>query len=1364
MRKNRVVVAVVSSVAFIAALAWFYTSRETGRREAKIPDAARYDAVALSFSAKTATEFDERLEEPKRMDEPDAFYEYHRGIRTRDGESAPSYKMNYQIVELLKAKGVSSTLALGKASSREKLNWIERGPGNVGGRTRGIIVDPDDPTFNTWFLGSVGGGVWKTTDAGQTWQELTAGLTNLATSALAMAASNPNVIYLGTGEGFGNIDQIAGNGLWKSTDRGQTWQQMVSTISSNFRHITRVIVDPQNENILLVSTNSGLHRSSDGGQNWTQVYPSTARAEQIIANPKNFKTQFATINRYGVIKSVDGGLTWRDSFRIFSGIRRAEIAMAPSDTSRLYISAEGDPANSPAAKLYISEDAGANWSLAKPEDTANIDFLGGQGWYDNTIAVHPYDHNLVFAGGVSIWKFEVRRDPPSPDRALVGIDFVNTSTFLSLTNLTGSVNGVLVGNVPTTEQVSVELRFGPGKSQKAHRFTVPAGSTSGVPDANYSYQDYIDVPFEVWDIDNNQQLMVSFRDQLNDGQFNLEVSNSARAREYVFPQAVPYATTPSPDITKNAGHTFKQLFWIWPVLPAGRTWDPANLPASTFRVRWEDITAKKVARSVFQDSYQQFGGTHKGVHPDHHNLVFIPTNPAQNAFRLLNANDGGISFSDDGGATFKQTGQGFNFPGALKGYNTSQFYGLDKMNGADRYIGGTQDNGSYFSPVDPDAVSEWTHTPGGDGFEAAWNYRDPDKMLESSQYNSIYLSVDGGINWRQVGPDRGSAAGPFFTKIAKSKQDPDLVFATGISGLWRSDNFAANWVLARMPQGFVGNSFYSQVEISLASPQVVWAGRSLSTTTPVFVSTDGGFTFTPTKTYSVNLGSVTGMATHPTDEKTAYVLFSFAGAPKVLRTTDLGQTWTELSGFGTNTTSSNGFPDVATYSLLVMPYDTNIIWAGTEIGLFESKNGGATWAYADNGLPPLSIWEMIIVNDEVVLATHGRGIWSVSLPQLAGYEPPAVILSPRVRELAGGFGGIVSATFGLASAYDSTIVLVDGTRYLKLGANSAVKDTSLQLMIPVSAPKTAAFSLMGYRDGKTFKSNPFSLQLWPLQQAQVKYRNNFDNATQAAADFGADGLVFSTPSGFANGVLNSPHNYATNRTYSAVLLTPIIVAAADATLEYQDVAIVEPGEPGSKFGDEDFYDYVVVEGSNDLGRTWRPLADGYDARADSRWLAAYDARQPGMPAMFLKHKLNLLDTFAPGDQILIRFQLFSDPGATAWGWAVDSLMIQENVTSVASSGSSLPTAFSLAQNYPNPFNPSTMIKYALPKNSDVKIVVYNAFGQQVRTLLDAKKEAGFHQIEWNGKNDAGHPVATGVYFYKLTAKDYVRTLKMLLVK
>lgn len=1297
-------------------------------------------------------------------DSPDFFMQFHQGIRTRAGEERPAYPMNYQLKEYLKARGVASVqeLNLLHKSSNAPLPWIERGPGNVSGRARSLVVDPADPTFNTWFVGSVGGGIWKTSDAGKNWQDLTKDLTNLATSTLAQAPSNPNVIYAGTGEGFGNLDQISGNGIWKSIDSGQTWVQLASTVNNNFRHVTRLIVDPQNANIVLASTASGfrnegfdgIFRSINGGQNWTQVFaePNGFSVEQLVANPKNFKTQYATVNSNGVLKSVDGGITWKPASNGISSVSRLELAVSPVDTSRLFVSAESGTQ----AKLYLSDDGGTNWALATLNTTD--DFLGGQGWYDNAIAAHPYNKDIAYAAGSSIYQFQVQPGTPSTTRVVFGVDLENIASFFGFVNTGGQLagGGIVFGIVPAAQQPSIEIRFGPGKVQKAHRFTVPPGATSGVPAASYTYRDYIDVPFEVWDIDRNQQLMVAFRDQLADGVFNLDVDTD-RTREYIYPQLVDYnATTPSPDIAKNGGHVFRNLYLIWGILPSG-TWNPATIPASTIRIRWGNLTTRPVSRTTFQNSYPPAGSETqtKGVHPDHHGLWMIPTDVAQQKFKVLNTNDGGVAYSDDNGVTFTQAGYHWRSyaPTSIKGFNTTQFYGVDKMNGADRYVGGTQDNGSWVSPANPDNKSSWVWAPSGDGFEAVWHYRDPSKIIETSQGGSLRRSLDGGGTWVVVSP---AGTGPFISRIGKSKQDSDLLFVPTSLGVQRSDDFANTWTLTTMPAGFSGTNSFSQMKISLASPQVVWTGHGMTTTLAPFVSNNGGLSFTATKPFGTNLGSLTGLATHPTQERTAYALFSISGLPKILRTTDLGQTWSDISGF-VNGVSTNGFPNVATFCLLVMPFNTNTLWAGTEIGIFESKNGGQTWAYADNGLPPVTIWEMAIVNDEVVVATHGRGIWTVSLPELAGYQPIAATLSPRLRSASGGVGGFISATINLISAYDSSFVIVDNVKALKLRANAAAtKDTTVQFIVPVSVTQTVAVAVLAYRGGNTFQSVPATLNLLPLQAARVIYNNNFNNPEQDGEDFSLTEMTTEVVETFPNGSLNTPHPYAVNTSYSAILLKPIRVAntSAVARLQYDDIAIVEP-----------FNDYVVVEATADFGKTWKTLEGPYDATADSRWLTANNANSAGTPAMYKKHDINLLNSFTAGTEIVIRFRLFSGATTVRWGWSIDNLSIQPTANAVAAEESKLPTAFELSQNYPNPFNPSTKIKYALPKNADVKIVIYNAFGQRVRTLVDqAKHHAGYHEIIWNGTNDAGQAVATGMYFYKLITPDFVHTMKMMFVK
>ncbi len=121
-----------------------------------------------------------------------------------------------------------------------KLAWVERGASNVPGRTRAVIVDPDDPSHRTWFAGSVSGGLWKTLDGGASWQSLTDHLPNLAISALAIAPSDPDMIYMGTGESFNNFAGVGGSGIFRSTDRGRTWVQLASTVQgSAFRFVNR---------------------------------------------------------------------------------------------------------------------------------------------------------------------------------------------------------------------------------------------------------------------------------------------------------------------------------------------------------------------------------------------------------------------------------------------------------------------------------------------------------------------------------------------------------------------------------------------------------------------------------------------------------------------------------------------------------------------------------------------------------------------------------------------------------------------------------------------------------------------------------------------------------------------------------------------------------------------------------------------------------------------------------------------------------------------------------------------------------------------------------------------------------------------
>ncbi len=1307
-------------------------------------------------------------EEEKKEDQPGKFMEYEVGIRTAFGKKAPDYPPNYKMIELEKAVSKKFGVNLKKYNSSfqqlqtSSLPWIERGPGNVTGRTRGLIIDPDDPSQNTWFAGSVGGGIWKTTDGGNTWTDKTPGLPNLATTVLEMAPSDHNIIYAGTGEGFYNVDAVNGDGIFKSTDRGESWVQLASTVNNlNFQNVNRIIITPGNANIVYACANvgfystnlgssSGIFKSTDGGNTWNNIYMNNSRIQQLLANPQNFNTMYATVNGIGVIKSLNAGLTWQLTKGIISrGVMgRIEIAIAPEDTSRIYASVE----STIGSDLFISDDAGSNWSLVTDVNGTGTDWLGGQGWYDNTLIVHPYSKDNLYLGGIDIYKVTMVPGTDTVTRILGNV--TNTSSFLSFVNWGGSLLGGGAGtgvefhgapiNISDADYTSVEIRFGPGISQKAHRFYYGSNWM-------YTYKDYVTVPFQVWDVTHNKQLMVSFRDSDENGIFNLlPLDQNNPLREYIFINAVDYnPDNPDPNIAVDGGMRYKNTFAFWPIGADGSTWDANSLPDSKISIIYNRLIARLRNTARLTDGYGD--PNYQPVHVDHHNFKIIPVNQAANSFRIVNVNDGGASVSNNSGINWTQ----------ITSYQTTQFYGADKNPAADQYIGGMQDNGTWLSGLNPNKNSSYSHVLGGDGFAVDWNYDNPDEILGSSYNNYIQKSTDKGATWYTAYSgltDAGDAnKSPFITKIAKTNQDPDLVFATGASGIWRSDNFADSWTLTPLTGHYYGS--FSQVAVSQANPQIVWAGTYMIPGYGIFVSKDGGLSFNNVNNYNtVPMGRLSGFSTHPTKDSTAYALFSVSKSPKILRTTDLGQTWTDISGFGTGTSSTNGFPDVATYCLLVMPNHPDTIWVGTEIGLFESTNGGTSWSISASGIPSVAIWEMKLVGDQVVVATHGRGIWSVKLPWLQGYTLPKVTRSPRLNQLTQGPDGALTIPISLRSVYDSAKVYMNGSILLKLSANTVPKDTTIKL--PVTTAELDSLQILAFKGTSVYKSSFQVIDVKVIAAPVSTYKNNFNTITN---DFAGQGFSIKSLSGFGSPAIHSDHPYSNYSNNTYLLLVPITVAKSEATFNYDDIAIVEPGESGTVFGDLYFYDYVVVEGSTD-GVNWIPLAPGYDCRYNAAWLNAWNSSAGGDSTMFVHHELNLLDNFSAGQKILIRFRLFGDPGVNGWGWAIDNLSIQPNVSDVEKNKITLPENFQLSQNYPNPFNPSTTIKYQLPVKEKVTLIIYSILGEKISTLVDDIKPAGYYNINWNGRNNKNEKVASGVYIYRLKAGNFVDTKKMMILK
>lgn len=1291
-----------------------------------------------------------------KTDKPMEMYEAYKAMTYRAGN--PTYSPGYKM-EALKQAVLNKGLSNARVANYD---FIERGPSNVPGRTRGLIVDPSDSSNQTWLAGTVGGGVWKTTNAGSTWENKTPEFPNLSTTSLAYSRSNPDIIYAGTGEGWlGSAGFIGGSGIFKSEDRGETWVHLESTNNENFDIINRIIVDPQDPNTILACTNndplfgteffSYILKSVDGGETWNVVYDGNNFVQHIIADPNDFNTLYAAVRNVGVIKSTDAGESWIDKSNGLTPSGRIELAISPVNSARLFASVEGnitfqreDGGNG--SDIYYSDDAAENWYVLQESSNKDVDYFNTQGWYDNTIMAHPFDEDVVYVGGVGTFKVTLEEGTEVTDPTFAGAIEENTP-FLSLVNFAAGEyygNKIAIGSASSEEFTSIEIRFGPGISQMAHRFLVPEGRGAGVGDAEYEYQDYVEVPFQVWDIDVDppRQLMVSFRDQQRDGTFNLihnntegetQDPNHLHSREYLYINAQTYSETPSAEISKTGGHVNSNMYFMWPYLTDEEVWDPANLPDSRFVILWKALTKRDYKVSSVADVYNFLDGVNAfsqntgetkvtGVHPDMHNLIPIIHDVENQEWQILNANDGGVYVSNVSKDPGSKEGD-WIFAG--NGLNTTQFYSVDKMPGGERYIGGSQDNGTWLGKSGENSThtSKYSRALGGDGFGTVWHSQDPNLILGSLYNLDIRRSTDGGKTW-SVSAQSISDEVPFITKIENSHSQPDIVFTLGESGVWRSEDFGLSWSLTPITENWSISSSFNNLEISDATPDVVWAGNGMSENAVLHVSTDNGKTFKETSRFDeVELGVVSGIASHPLDHKTAYALFSYAGAPKILRTVDMGQTWEDISGFAPSS-SSTGFPDVSVMDLVVMPHDPSTLWAGTEIGIFESNDDGNTWHILEGNLPRVSVWDMNINEDQLVIGTHGRGIWTYTLP-----EAPQITLVPEILNVNVGISNEIGVELKLESKYDS-IVFFGGASELGTITDTAIGENLFTF--PINSTGNLTVYAQAYKDGSPFTTNSYELDAFEYAAASEVYATGFQDSE---GDF-VGSLSISDISGFDDEAVHSTHNYEDDKDYLYFLRVPVIIAEGVSKLFYKDVAIIEPGEDDAQFGTAEFKDYVAVEGSLD-GINWITLGEGYDASYNSRWNSIYKSGLSGDKDDFVSHEIDLLEYFEPGDVVVFRFRLHSDKSKNAWGWAIDDLNIQG---SILGANDELPGRLVV---HPNP---ATDFIHLKGNRSIADLAIYSLSGVKVTV----KHTEDFKRIDLRY-------VSSGVYIINLKYEDRTKS-------
>ena len=302
--------------------------------------------------------------------------------------------------------------------------WTERGPKNVSGRTRSVLISSLDPSGQTVLAAGVGGGLWKTTNissATPNWTPVNDFFANIAITTIAQDPSDGQTIYFGTGEGWSNADAIRGDGIWRSTDGGTTFTQMAGTGSnSNYYYVNKLVVHPATGD-LYAATNAGLFRFLKSTSTWSKVLGSGTGSTinsmadvEIAADGAIIAATGAGFpGADGIYRSTSGN---SGSFTKLNpggngfpttGFHRIEIACAPSNAAVIYAMVHNS-ANDGLLNIYKSVDTGANWTTCtKPADAdpgIASDLTRRQAWYDLSIAVDPGNSNVLIVGGIDLFK------------------------------------------------------------------------------------------------------------------------------------------------------------------------------------------------------------------------------------------------------------------------------------------------------------------------------------------------------------------------------------------------------------------------------------------------------------------------------------------------------------------------------------------------------------------------------------------------------------------------------------------------------------------------------------------------------------------------------------------------------------------------------------------------------------------------------------------------------------------------------------------------------------------------------------------------------------------------------------------------
>lgn len=783
------------------------------------------------------------------------------------------------------------------------------GPTNMSGRVVDIEVSSD---FKTYYIAAASGGVWKTTDNGQSFNPIFDHLGALGIGDMAIAPSDDNIIWVGTGENNSSRSTYAGAGVYKSTDAGSSWEYIGLPFS---QHIGQIQIHPTNPDIVWVGSMGALYSSNE---------------------------------ERGLYRTTDGGKTWKRTLYIDDNTGVIDIKVHPSNPDILlaatwerFRQAHDFIGNGKGSSIWRSEDGGETWSKS----------IGGfpQGEFVGRIG---FDFSQSQPGIVYALLDNQAHDDTATPRQTERTSGNNELILSNFQNM--SVQDVINLEDEKLERVLRSNRFASKYDAKTVKRLLQRGQITPVQIANYNGKE----------TDANAALF----------------SSSIKGAEVYR--------------SEDAGKNWKKVNES----DLSRVYNTYGYYFGEIRVSSGDeneVFILGVPLLVSRDGGKTFARTDTvgNVHSDHQALWINPNDSKH----MVLGNDGGLYLSYGGGERWDHLNTELTI---------SQFYSImvDEKTPYNVY-GGMQDNGVWYGKSTGKPSDVWTSLMGGDGMVVAvdtrtneivytgfqfgnyfrintetgerkrvtpshdigndpnrWNWRTPailskhnqDIFYMGSQY--VYRSLDRGDTWQTISPDltknKKSGNVPFasLTVIEESPLEFGVLYAGSDDGnIWITRDHGKNWV-----------------DISKGLPQDRW----ISSITP------------SQHLEGLVYATLTG---YRYDEFT----------PFVYKSTDYGKTWVSIA---------QGLPKEATNVIKEDHHHENILYVGTDHGLYLSLDGGKNYDLFQGNIPNVAIYDLAIQKKEndLVIGTHGRSAYIVDLNPLyqwleSGEQEMMVLMASEIR-------------------------------------------------------------------------------------------------------------------------------------------------------------------------------------------------------------------------------------------------------------------------------------------------------------------------------------------------------------------------------